>query len=90
MRDYFVESEGKHLQEMNLTAPEAKTRIDDDENCDYVVGVQWLRVEPRESAVPYTGLQVWRGVVKRMGKGKTVDHLVKVFDAPDRSNRVTP
>ena len=52
MRDYFVESEGKHLQEMNLTAPEAKTRIDDDENCDYVVGVQWLRVAKAQYPTP--------------------------------------
>ena len=72
---------------MNLTAPEAKTRIDDDEKCDYVVGVRWLKVRPRQNAVPYSGLQVWRGVVKRMGKGKTVDHLVNAFDAATEESK---
>lgn len=81
MKDYIVESEGIHLSDIALIAPGSKEHLDDDDECEYIVGIHWLETRTREDAVPYAGLKVSRGIVTRMRRGHTVDRLRVEFGA---------
>ena len=61
----FVTQDGTPLLECELRAPKVKENSDNDDSCEWVVGVQWLEVRDRENAVPVKAARrqtIWRNV----------------------------
>ena len=74
----FVTQDGTPLLECELRAPKVKENSDNDDSCEWVVGVQWLEVRDRENAVPVKAARrqtIWRNV-----DGETRQKLDDAFD----------
>lgn len=81
MRDYRFEDDGRHLKDLELAAPQAMEYLDDDERCEWIVGVEWSRALPREQAKWFKGAFANQNNVCRLRHPETLDFLRKEFGA---------
>ena len=73
----FVTQDGTPLLECELRAPKVKENSDNDDSCEWVVGVQWRKERDRENAVPVKaarGQTVWKE-----GDDETIQKLDDAF-----------
>ncbi len=81
VKDFFVESEGKHLLDPPLKAPHASENSEDSEFSDWAVGVDWIKTVPREEARTFKGVFANQNVVCKLRHEATVDFLETNFIA---------
>jgi len=81
-RDFVVEVDG-HTKPI-LEAPHAAAGManfaDDDEKCEWMVGVDWIRTVPRDKAVWEKGMFANQNTVTKLRNSFTIERLTKVFD----------
>jgi hypothetical protein len=81
VKDFFVDSEGKTLLELPLTAPNVSEHQDEPEICEWAVKVDWKKVFPRQQAKNFTGSFKSQHVVcKLSNQPETVNFLREQFE----------
>ena len=76
---FVVESDGKPLLEHRLTAPQASDNQDAPEECEWAVGVKWLKAFSREQAKSFKGVFANQNIVCKLRDTETLDFLQKEF-----------
>lgn len=81
-RDFRVciDGEQKSLREVSLKAPQMDKDIDNDEMCEHVVPIEWIKTLPREQAFRETGLFANQNTACKLRNKFTLDRLVKHFN----------
>lgn len=81
VKDFIVDSEGKSLLELPLTAPNVSEHQDDHEKCEWAVKVDWKKVFPRQQAKKFTGCFSHQSIVCTLSnQPETVNFLREQFE----------
>jgi len=69
----------KNLVDLPLIAPNMARDADDEELCEYIVPVRWLKTSPREEAYRESGMFGNQNIVCRLTNAFTLDKLITHF-----------
>ena len=80
VKDFFVDSEGKSLLELPLTAPNVSEHQGDPEKCEWAVKVDWKKIFSRQQAKKFTGCFSHQSIVCTLSnQPETVNFLREQF-----------
>lgn len=81
-RDFVVDIDGypKPIFETPHEAPGMANFADDDEKCEWMVGVDWIRTVRRDKAVWEKGMYANQNTVTKLRNSFTIERLTKAFD----------
>jgi hypothetical protein len=81
-RDFVVEVDGysKPILEAPHEAIGMANFLDDDEKCEWMVGVDWIRTVPQSKAVWEKGMYANQNTVTKLRNSFTIERLTKAFD----------
>ncbi|MCP5179911.1 MAG: MmcB family DNA repair protein [Pseudomonadales bacterium] len=79
IREFVVEESGVPLLEENLTAANPSENADDDELCEWVVGVKWEKTVPFSKAKTFTGVFANQNIVCKLRNEQTLRFVQKEF-----------
>jgi hypothetical protein len=80
VKDFIVDSEGKNLLELPLTAPDVSEHQDDPEMCEWAVKVDWKKIFHRNQAKSFKGLFANQNIVCKLRHQQTLDFLREQFE----------
>jgi hypothetical protein len=84
VRDF--ESNGTPLLKLPLEAPKMEHDADNLEQCEYCVGVEWVKTYPLNDAKTFTGAFANQNIVCRLRDLKTIDFLKGCFPLGETKN----
>lgn len=79
IRNYIEAGSNKPLLELNLDAENPDNFVNDDDKCEWVVGVEWIKSVPALDAKTFTGIFANQNVVCKLRNKKTLDFLGAEF-----------
>jgi hypothetical protein len=82
VRDFVVEFDGysKPILEAPHEASGMANFSDDDEKCEWMVGVDWIRTVPQSEAVWEKGMYANQNTVTKLRNSFTIERLTKAFN----------
>ena len=79
IKDFIVDSEGKNLLDLPLSAPKATENKDDPENSEWAVKVDWKKTFPKAEAKSFQGIFANQNIVCKLRHPQTVEFLKDQF-----------
>lgn len=69
----------QNLLDCDLKARNMKHDLNDDENCEYIVGIDWIKTTPKHSAFWTTGLRANQNSAYKLRNQYTIDKVLEHF-----------
>lgn len=79
IKDFIPKGEQKCLVELDLAAPNAGKNMDNEDLCEWVVPVSWIKTFSREDARTFKGVFANQNVVCKLRHTSTVEFLEREF-----------
>lgn len=89
-RDFVVETKGEKLLNLDLKQQGMKLHSDDPELSEWVVGIRWISLVPREEAKKFPGIFANQNVVCKLRDPKTLEFLKREFEVVEEEASNAP
>ena len=80
VKEFFVESLGKNLLDLQLEQPNIRENSDDPDLSEYVVEIKWIKRFPKEEAKTFLGVFANQNIVCKLRDQDTLSFLDNKFD----------